>query len=327
MKSSGLIFLFSLPRSGSTLLQRILSRHEKIATVSEPWLLLPLLYCRKHYGVYTEYNHGWAQSALQDFIAQLPNQQQDYRTAVRDFASTLYRLSTPSGAAYFIDKTPRYYLIIPQIAEIFPDAKYIFLFRNPLQVLSSIVQSACNNRLLYHEYFVDLYLGPRLLAEGYTALQGRSLYVSFDALATEPANVVNQIFDYLELPHDPTAVDYFRENVLSGRMGDKTGVYQYNRVESKVTEKWRGFLTNSFRKHLAKKYINALNSEHLMTFGHQKAEIIRAIDSQKVNETGIFTDIFYYILTHVYRCLEIPLFVKKLRSRQIHKNGEFLLHR
>ena len=37
------IFIISLPRSGSTLLQRILTSHESVASASEPWLLLPLI--------------------------------------------------------------------------------------------------------------------------------------------------------------------------------------------------------------------------------------------------------------------------------------------
>ena len=35
-----LIFLISLPRSGSTLLQRIIGGHKDIHTTAEPWLML-----------------------------------------------------------------------------------------------------------------------------------------------------------------------------------------------------------------------------------------------------------------------------------------------
>ncbi|MFW6066259.1 MAG: sulfotransferase, partial [Planctomycetota bacterium] len=38
------LILFSLPRSGSTLLQRMLSLHGRIASTAEPWLLIPQLY-------------------------------------------------------------------------------------------------------------------------------------------------------------------------------------------------------------------------------------------------------------------------------------------
>ena len=35
-----LVFLLSLPRSGSTLLQRLLAAHPQVHTVAEPWLML-----------------------------------------------------------------------------------------------------------------------------------------------------------------------------------------------------------------------------------------------------------------------------------------------
>ena len=125
------IFLFSLPRSGSTLLQRLLAGHPDIMTVSEPWLLLPFCYAVKPEGLFSEYNHGWAAKALNEFILGLPNQELDYYKVLNRFALALYGGANKNNALYFLDKTPRYYLIIPQIVEIFPEAKFIFLFRNP----------------------------------------------------------------------------------------------------------------------------------------------------------------------------------------------------
>ena len=37
------VFIFSLPRSGSTLTQRVLTAHDGVASAAEPWVLLPLL--------------------------------------------------------------------------------------------------------------------------------------------------------------------------------------------------------------------------------------------------------------------------------------------
>ena len=51
------VFLFSLPRSGSTLVQRLIAGHPQVATTSEPWILLPLLYTVRRPGAYTEYGH------------------------------------------------------------------------------------------------------------------------------------------------------------------------------------------------------------------------------------------------------------------------------
>ena len=37
------VFIFSLPRSGSTLLQRVLTGHSEISSFAEPHFLLPLV--------------------------------------------------------------------------------------------------------------------------------------------------------------------------------------------------------------------------------------------------------------------------------------------
>ncbi|MEZ4607679.1 MAG: sulfotransferase [Deinococcales bacterium] len=60
------LFLFSLPRSGSTLLQRILAAHPDIATLSEPWFILPLIYMTRDEGIYSEYDHSHLTRALTD---------------------------------------------------------------------------------------------------------------------------------------------------------------------------------------------------------------------------------------------------------------------
>ncbi|MBT8101022.1 MAG: sulfotransferase, partial [Gammaproteobacteria bacterium] len=49
------VFLLSLPRSGSTLLQRMLMTHPAISSVPEPWLLLPIFYPRRTSGHSAEY--------------------------------------------------------------------------------------------------------------------------------------------------------------------------------------------------------------------------------------------------------------------------------
>ena len=66
------LFLLCLPRSGSTLVQRVLASHAEIATVSEPWLLLPLLYSIREHGIRAEYWHQTAAQAIADFIEELP---------------------------------------------------------------------------------------------------------------------------------------------------------------------------------------------------------------------------------------------------------------
>ena len=91
------LFLLSLPRSGSTLAQRILAAHQDIATASEPWILLPYLYTLRERGVYAEYNHRVLVRAVEDFCEVLPHGRDDYVAEIRELAVRLYRKASPPG--------------------------------------------------------------------------------------------------------------------------------------------------------------------------------------------------------------------------------------
>src|SRR5262249_16042960 len=101
------LFIFSLPRSGSTLLQRVLAADSQIASVAEPWVLLPYIYTLRERGIRAEYSHQMANVALKDFIRELPNGKEDYLSAIGAATNELYRKATKDNdARYFLDKTP-----------------------------------------------------------------------------------------------------------------------------------------------------------------------------------------------------------------------------
>ena len=84
------VFVLSLPRSGSTLVQRVLAAHEEIATAAEPWLLLPHGYALRERGMAAEYTQPIAARAIREFVAQLPAGEDDYWAALGAFAMDLY---------------------------------------------------------------------------------------------------------------------------------------------------------------------------------------------------------------------------------------------
>ena len=112
------LFIFSLPRAGSTLLQRILAGHDGIASAAEPWLLLPALYTLRDTGVVAEYSHPIAVRAIKDFCRELPDGEATYLQHVRRQVLDLYAAASPPGTTYFLDKTPRYALIDEEIVSL-----------------------------------------------------------------------------------------------------------------------------------------------------------------------------------------------------------------
>jgi hypothetical protein len=308
-----LLFLFSLPRSGSTVLQRLLAAHTKISTVSEPWLLLPFSYALKSTGLFSEYDHGTCYKAISDFVQQLPNREYDYYHALSNFVHTLYKKAGDPEASYFLDKTPRYYLIIPQIAKIFPNAKFIFLFRNPLQIMASYIETWAKGRLRLERYYMDLYRGPKLLAEGYENLKAKSIKVHFNDLIEDTDKTLKNILDYLDLEYDPTLTENFTKVKLEGQIGDKEGYFKYNQIESKTIDKWKAVFSTRYRKKFAKRYISRISHQNLKTFGYNRDMLVKTIDELKIQKKGHYYDRLDLMISHVFRICEIPLFMRKIK--------------
>ncbi len=130
---SNLLFIVSQPRSGSTLLQAILSNNNQVATASEPWLLLPFLSIKKPGIVQAEYDYSLASKAVHEFISKAGGEIQ-LDKKLNSFLTDIYSSIANGNTEYILDKTPRYYEILPEIKKIFPEAKIIVLKRNPLAV-------------------------------------------------------------------------------------------------------------------------------------------------------------------------------------------------
>lgn len=266
------LFIFSLPRAGSTLVQRLLSQHPQIATTSEPWLLLPLLTMTEPTAGLACYSHGLAAQGIGEFIDALPNGRAAFRERLGEFVTDLYAQQCPGGELYFLDKTPRYYLIIDDIAELFPSAKFIFLFRHPLQVIASILDTWAKGTLRrVYEYRVDISHGIPLLAQAAEKYQDRSVLIHYDALVAEPHENLARLFEFLSLPADLSVIDRIAQTQLPGRFGDQTGARQYQSITSASRDKWRVTLASPYRVWLFRRWLSAipleLRSRHTLNHG------------------------------------------------------------
>jgi len=274
------IFIISLVRSGSTLLQRILMGHDKIASMAEPWFLLPLVFSMKKEGIITEYGHSIAHDALEDLIDNLPNKSEDYYSFLREFAGNIYGALSKSKNSYFLDKTPRYYMIIPELAKIFPEAKFIFLFRNPVHIYSSILSTWKDNRLKFTtKLHNDLTNGPKLMSQGYELLKNRSYSIQYEKFVKNPEESLKEIVDYLNIDYDDKMLDNFYGQDLKGRSVDPTGTKRYKQVDSSTLHKWKKVFNTKYRKKIIANYIESIDAQTLSIQGYKKSEILNEIRS------------------------------------------------
>lgn len=273
------IFIFSLPRAGSTLLQKVLMGHRDIASVAEPWLLLPIIYAQKESGILTEYEHQTSRVAINDFINNLTEKQNDYNQSLRSFIRDLYSKQCAIGEKYFLDKTPRYHLIIPEILDLFPDAKFIFLFRNPLHIFSSIIQTWGNGGLgSLHPYLIDLQEGITNLSKGYSLCKHKAISICYEDFVKSPSGTLNKICDYLEIEYDQRMLSDFSNQDVKGEMGDPT-FQKKRKIEESSLNKWKQTFTNITRIRIANSLINSYDASHLKIQGYNKEILIKELFS------------------------------------------------
>ena len=309
-----LIFLISLPRSGSTLLQRMLATSPEIHTVSEPWLLLPLSTMVENKYTIAMYNHQIAYDAISDFIQSLPDKRKGFYKEVEKFILSLYSKSSRKGSLkYFLDKTPRYYLIIDFLSDVFPSAKFIFLFRNPLEVMASILSSWMNNKFFLYRYYIDLFHGPQALVNGYEKLRERAIQVNYSDLVKLPHTELKKICSFLNIQYDRSMTDKFTSVKLNGRMGDKKGVGEYNNITTASLEKWKKVLNTNYRKMYAKRYIRNLGDKTLSVFGTNKKDILGEIASIQNDKGGSLVDFYYHSTSVIKRWILIDYYKKLVK--------------
>lgn len=317
------IFIFSLPRSGSTLLQRILTTHGNIESVSEPWILLPLLYALRNKGVFAEYAHMSLVQATKDIIEELPKGEEDYYKAIRAFALDIYQNLSHEGAIYFIDKTPRYHLVVDKIIQTFPDGKFIFLWRHPLAIAASIMTMS-NHKGTWkdiYRYGIDLYDGFENLYSSSMKHHDKSITITYEQLVNNPQAILDNIANYLDIDFPANTIENsFTRTQFKGRLGDKSGYSTYKLVSSDSIDKWKTVMRSPLRKIWCKRYLSWIGEDRLHQIGYNYDEIIKAINVITPNFSRLVIDVFEYINYGVsYFVFDPSILKNKIRSRL---NGE-----
>lgn len=307
------IFIFSLPRSGSTLLQRVLMSNKDICSVAEPWLLLPQMYLLKEEGTIAEYSSLTGTRGINDFINNLPNKEDDYFKDLRVFISSLYSKQCKNNERYFIDKTPRYYLIIDEIVKLFPDAKFIFLFRNPIHVYASIINTWGNKRFnKFYSTYYDLTIGFKKLSAGYRKHKNSSIFVRYEDFVSNPEEELKKISNYLDILIKPEVLQEFSKQDIKGNLGDPTGVIEYSSISVDGLEKWKTTFNSVVRKKFARHILKKIDTDDCTTQGYNRNQIINEVGQlNNKQNTKTFIDLFDYFTSYLVRKKQLNIVFDK----------------
>ncbi|MCA9183878.1 MAG: sulfotransferase [Planctomycetales bacterium] len=271
-----IVFVASLLRSGSTLLQKMLSVSPDVASSAEPWIMLPFWGMRHVDAARSIYFHHTAATAINDFVGNIADGEAAWESAVGNFARPLYEAAA-GGSPVFLDKTPRYYLMLPLLRRALPEAPVVLLLRNPLAVLASICETFNRGRFIWYEYWLDWLEGHRCLAAAMREVGPEQIVVRYEDLVQAPAEVLPVLCERIGISYSEDMVSAYRSVQLKGRMGDPTGVYRYASVSSDSVDKWQEFFSSAYRRRIAEKMLSMIDPEDLDALGYPMDSLLRAL--------------------------------------------------
>jgi hypothetical protein len=191
------VFIFSAPRSGSTLLRVILGSHSGLYAPPE----LPL----NHLEVRAD--TVWVKASLEGL--ELSSEELQHMLWDRVLADALQR----GGKAALVVKTPSNVLIWERIVACWPDARFIFLLRHPAAVVASLHASwgaewhpgetgSIEETVRKVQRYITAVEQARQALPGHT--------IRYEDLTTDPETEVRRLCGALSVPFEPAMLDYGR---------------------------------------------------------------------------------------------------------------------
>ena len=265
------LFIVAAPRSGSTLLFETLAASEQLFTLGgEGHALVESLPELQPGTGRVESNRLMADHATDAVAAKIVGE------LLRDVRNARGESPPAEGTLRLLEKTPKNALRIPFFDRIFPDARFLFLWRDPHENLSSIIEAWRSGRWKTYNGLPG-FDGPwsLLLPPGWRALNGRPLEeiaafqwesanrtvlddlaalgperstaVSYAELTSDPQTTIRRLCAFAGIDFDPSLAQHVAQPLPHSRYTltpPEAGKWRHNepaieRVLPQVSETWR----------------------------------------------------------------------------------------
>jgi tetratricopeptide (TPR) repeat protein len=200
----GPIFVIGMPRTGTTLVERMLSSHSQVCSIGEfsdfPMLLRDQIGRVQQAGA----TGNEIELSLKIDFAELGAR---YLKAARDLAG---------DSPFFVDKLPVNFLYCGYILAALPNARLIHLTRDPLDTCYAVYKTLFLNAYAFSydldelaDYLISYHRQMRHWEE---VLPGRILDVSYEKLVQEPEPEARRILEGCGLAWEPAVLDFHTQD-------------------------------------------------------------------------------------------------------------------
>ena len=197
------IFVLGMPRSGTTLVDRILSSHSDVVSAGE----------LQNFSVELKKQSKTLGNKVLDINTIEAAKNLDFKALGERYIQSTKPIS--DQAVHFIDKMPLNFLQIGFIKKALPQAKIIILDRHPMDVCLSNFRTLFAVNFSYYNYAYDLldtaeyYHQFKMLMTFWQAKYPTDLLeVNYETLVADPQAQIKRILDYCNLPWQPECLAF-----------------------------------------------------------------------------------------------------------------------
>ncbi len=188
------IFVVGMPRTGTTLVERIISQHPEVTSAGE----------LQHFGLLLKKMSKTLTNKVLDQETVIASDSIDFKALGQAYIESTRAIT--GSTAKFVDKMPLNVLYVGFIIMALPNAKIVCLDRNPLDTIVSNFRQLFTVNQSYYDYSFDLsstaefYLLFKKLVNLWVKLFPDNFYlVDYEKLVNDPLNEAKKIMSFCQL--------------------------------------------------------------------------------------------------------------------------------
>lgn len=221
------IFVVGLPRTGTTLTERILSCHSEIESAGESFLLQTTI--KRASGVRTN-------DAMTPTVIEAAARKDLAGIADGYLESVAFKFG---DKPMFIEKLPENFFYLGFIAKAFPDARIIHLNRNPMDACFALYKQS----FFRYAYSLDdlgrFYVAFARLREHWrTTLGDRMIEVGYEALVADQEARTRDMLGHIGVEFEPACLAFERNRAASNTAST---VQIREKIHARSVGRWRRF--------------------------------------------------------------------------------------
>jgi hypothetical protein len=295
-----MIFVVGNSRSGTTLMGLVLGLNSQVFTFEELHFFEQLWLPQDRHRNLTPAEAEMLAAKLlaiqaSDYISQgnpkefaetataiIQEMPEDQRTSTDVFKAFLLYVAHQKGKEIPCDQTPRNVLYIPEILELYPDARIINMIRDPRDVLLSQkykwkirflgatnipYREAVRSWINYHPFTISKLWNASVQAADKFADHPRVRTIRFEDLITKPDTILQEVCEFVGLDYDPEMLNVPQnEGGVSSHKKQTPGA---KGIDNKAAGKWKRGGLSSAEIHICQQ----ITQPNMLKHGYENSDV------------------------------------------------------